>query len=220
MYWKMSIDLTRPLVSSMGQHDPLDGYITSLQLRATAAKQHQPADGPDLIDASRQFATMIEGTELTTPDPLGIGGLLVDSYRLAQLIHQKATPDDGLLKHLLSAALTGLDYYAKSGELRAPAVYRLAFRELGLAIGLQAAQCTWETVIDDSTANSKRLSTQLESLQHYLPIGKQIEAFWLDTAHQGVDTWSKHCDINEVMLATQLAPDGFLVLAFSSPAGF
>lgn len=26
MYWKMSIDLTRPLVASMGQHDPLDGF--------------------------------------------------------------------------------------------------------------------------------------------------------------------------------------------------
>ena len=36
MYWKMSIDLSRPLVSSMGQHDPLDGLITYWQLQATA----------------------------------------------------------------------------------------------------------------------------------------------------------------------------------------
>jgi hypothetical protein len=28
MYWKMSIDLSCPLVTSMGQHDPLDGLIT------------------------------------------------------------------------------------------------------------------------------------------------------------------------------------------------
>ena len=27
MVWKMSIDLTRPLISSMGQHDPLDGLV-------------------------------------------------------------------------------------------------------------------------------------------------------------------------------------------------
>ena len=32
MYWKMSIDLTYPLVPSMGQHDPLDGLITYQQL--------------------------------------------------------------------------------------------------------------------------------------------------------------------------------------------
>src|SRR5918992_716353 len=28
MSWKMSVDLTRPLVPSMGLHDPLDGYVT------------------------------------------------------------------------------------------------------------------------------------------------------------------------------------------------
>jgi hypothetical protein len=38
MYWKMSIDLSYPLVSTMGHHDPLDGFITYLQLQATAAK--------------------------------------------------------------------------------------------------------------------------------------------------------------------------------------
>lgn len=28
MYWKMSVDLSRPQVPSMGHHDPLDGYIS------------------------------------------------------------------------------------------------------------------------------------------------------------------------------------------------
>ena len=32
MHWKMSIDLTRALVPSMGQHDPLEGYITVMRL--------------------------------------------------------------------------------------------------------------------------------------------------------------------------------------------
>ena len=38
MYWKMSIDLSYPLVPSMGQHDPLDGLVTYCQLQATAKK--------------------------------------------------------------------------------------------------------------------------------------------------------------------------------------
>ena len=38
MHWKMSIDLSYPLVASMGQHDPLDGFITYLQLQSTAEK--------------------------------------------------------------------------------------------------------------------------------------------------------------------------------------
>ena len=33
MVWKMSIDLTYPLVASMGHHDPLDGLITYRELR-------------------------------------------------------------------------------------------------------------------------------------------------------------------------------------------
>jgi hypothetical protein len=33
MYWKMSIDLNRALVHSMGQHDPLDGYVTYCEIQ-------------------------------------------------------------------------------------------------------------------------------------------------------------------------------------------
>ena len=37
MFWKMSIDLTHPLVPSMGQHDPLDGFVTYSELQAAAS---------------------------------------------------------------------------------------------------------------------------------------------------------------------------------------
>ena len=40
MYWKMSIDVSYPLVMSMGQHDPLDGYVTYNKLRATALRSN------------------------------------------------------------------------------------------------------------------------------------------------------------------------------------
>jgi len=46
MYWKMNINLSRPLVESMGQHDPLDALITYLQLTATAA--NDPTLPPEL----------------------------------------------------------------------------------------------------------------------------------------------------------------------------
>lgn len=36
LHWKMSIDLSRPLVPAMGQHDPLDGLITYYQLQGQA----------------------------------------------------------------------------------------------------------------------------------------------------------------------------------------
>jgi hypothetical protein len=42
--WKMNIDLERPLVPSMGRHDPLDGRIAIETLRATA-----PDGGDELL---------------------------------------------------------------------------------------------------------------------------------------------------------------------------
>jgi hypothetical protein len=214
MYWKMSIDLTRPLVPSMGQHDPLDGYVTALQLAATAAALPEAIDKPDLADAAAQFAAMIAGEGLASSDPLGIGGLLTDAYRVHQLLEQEVPADTYLLEALLTAALMGLQHYARSDDLQLPAEYRLAFRELGLAIGLQAAERLWQAAQDRQTRSlTAGAHARLQALMAYVPIGEQIESFWRDPAHQRARSWLEHHDINDVMLATRLLPDGFLVLA-------
>lgn len=211
MYWKMSIDLSRPLVSSMGQHDPLDGYVTAIQLGAAVNGLPQSGSRPELERASQHFAAMLQVAEFASADPLGIGGLLSDAYRVEQLIRLGAMTDDGLVERLLGAALTGLGVYANSGELQAPARYRLAFRELGLAIGLEAANRMHEDRSRQQPALSPLARERLEALQQYVPLGDEIESFWLCAENQGTDSWVEHRDINEVMLATRLAPDGFLV---------
>ncbi len=214
MYWKMSIDLSRPLVPSMGQHDPLDGYITALQLRATAASLPEPLSQPDLDDETHQFEAMIRRGEWATADPLGLGGLLIDAYRVAQLVQQRAVQERHLIENLLQAALSGLQHYAKSGELRLPLEYRLAFRELGLAIGLHAVEKMWHTANSDADRSftNARVRAQLEDLMSYVYLRDEIESFWRKAEHRSNATWYEHRDINEVMLATSLVPDGFLVL--------
>ena len=214
MVWKMSIDLTHALVPSMGQHDPLDGYITALQLHITAATLAEPADGPDLGKALGEYAAMIRGSDFATPDPLGLGGLLVDAWRVAQLTQQGAQTDEPLLEPLLNGAAAGLEYYARSHELQQPANYRLAFRELGLAIGLHALERLQREVeqAPRETGASARLRALLQALARYLPLRDSIETFWRDPANRRSDTWTEHRDINEVMLATSLVPDGFLML--------
>ena len=214
MHWKMSIDLTRVLVPSMGQHDPLEGYISNLQLRVTAAAQPAPVTGPDLEEETRQYATMLRRSELATADPLGLGGLLVDAYRLLQLVQQGVKTDTQLLKQLLDAALTGLPHYVRGGELELPARYRLAFRELGLAIGLHAVERMQQEVghAGRQTVSDPQLRAQLQSLMQYLPLRDEIEGFWRSPEQQRTSSWIEHQDINEVMLATSLAPEGFLVL--------
>jgi hypothetical protein len=211
MVWKMSIDLSRALVPSMGKHDPLDGYITALQLASTAATKPRSENDPTLEHEVAGYAHMVEKGEWVTDDPLGIGGLLVDIWRLQQLAQQGMQPMPELIETLLDATITGLSYYTRSGELQQPAQYRLAFRELGLAIGLQAIER-----LNQQHANKPELQDKLRALMRYTYLRKTIENFWSDPANQ-TDTWNEHRDINEVMLATSLSPDGFLVLPSHGP---
>jgi hypothetical protein len=39
-----------------------------------------------------------------------------------------------------------------------------------------------------------------------------VEAFWLEPRNRETNTWTEHREINMVMLATSLAPDGYLLL--------
>jgi hypothetical protein len=112
---------------------------------------------------------------LATADPLGIGGLLVDTRRcrrlgMAELAHA-----------VRSAAELGLRHHTA----RPPAHARLAFRELGLSIGLAA---------DGSRPDLRA----------------ELESHWLDPTHRRTPLYQEHADINDVMLATSLIPDGFL----------
>ena len=92
MFWKMSIDLTYPLVPSMGQHDPLDGFVTYLELQATAeAMNLGPQMVPDLRAEISDMAGICRRLNLITTDPLGIGGLMFDAARITQLIIQKGS---------------------------------------------------------------------------------------------------------------------------------
>ena len=123
-------------------------------------------------------------------------------------------PLQGLLQEMLNAAVVGLSIYTRDNSLHLQALSRLAFRELGLAIGLQAVERI-ETVFSrspDLFRNASRLTPLLESLKDYLPLLEQIEQFWLDPENREVTSWKDHADINMVMLATSLAPEGFLDL--------
>jgi hypothetical protein len=189
MYWKMSVDLSRPQVASMGHHDPLDGYITCLQLAETA-QLLAVIGGPDVAKPAAVYRTMFEPHGLATGDPLGLGGLLVDAYRLYQLDR-----DAELRAAILDGARIGLSHFAEHGDLDRPASHRLAFRELGLAIGLSALR-----------------HLPVRELAQYVALGDEIRDFWNVDANRRSPTYLEHADINDVMLATSLEPDGFLRL--------
>ena len=219
MVWKMSIDLSRPLVPSMGHHDPLDGFITCTQLQTTKSAQPSTPHGPGLEDEAADFAAMVAGQDWATADPLGLGGLLADASRVAQLMPLGAFAGSDLLDALLAAAVRGLAGYAQRNDLSYPASRRLAFRELGLAIGLSAVPLIENEVRMRHRHLSRRaeMHEQIKALSAYVALGPEIESFWRHPQHREDRTWSEHRDINEVMLATSLVPAGFLRIPSEEP---
>jgi hypothetical protein len=212
MYWKMSIDLTYPLVPSMGQHDPLDGFITYSELQA-AARDFKQLSKFDLSSEIADMKNICQGMNMATNDPLGIGGLLSDSARIAQLM-RNGFSYMGLLETVIGASLLGVESFATGQSLELPADYRLAFRELGLSIGLKGVKelIGWIKENPDLFNRKNSLQEHVESLARYAPLGEAIDQFWMISKNWEHCSWTDHQDINMVMLATSLAPDEFLTI--------
>ncbi len=214
MYWKMSIDLSYPLVTSMGHHDPLDGLITYSELRATAGKYPAGSELPDLSAEITDMAAICDGINWTTDDPLGIGGLLTGAYRIAQLIVLEKFVRPDLLGNVLKDSLTGLGRFTRTSPLDLPADYRLAFRELGLSIGLQAVKKLQELIGKHPGVfkNNRDIYSHIRGIMDYFHLAERINTFWLKRDNRESGSWTEHREIDMVMLATSLSPEGYLSL--------
>ena len=214
--WKMSIDLSRPLVSSMGQHDALDGLVTFALLRRTAVELGVSAQGPDLGREQQALERIAGQVTWTTTDLLGLGGLLADAAYTAQLSSLGAF-EGGLLPRLLTATMPGLR--GAGSTLGGEARRRLAFRELGLAIGLEAPPVIAAALEahPEHFPNLEQTSLLLQRVEEHHSLGPEIRSFWLEPRNRLSHTWREHLDINAVMLATSLLPDGYLILRRPPP---
>jgi hypothetical protein len=214
LYWKMSVDLSRPVVRRSGHHDPLDGYLT---FRALAAPG-PPAPGPEgatglgeEITGLADLAGLDDPSQWVTHDPLGIGSLLIDAWRVGQLRGRGVAVDDGLLPRILHAAGESYGVFRKSRYLDQPPAHRLPFRELGLSQGFHALERLAAGIDEGAVpgwagAAERGLSRLLDGTA----AAHRIEGTWSDEESRALETWREYRDINGVMLATSLLPDGFL----------
>jgi hypothetical protein len=209
LHWKMSIDLSYPLVASSGMHDPLDGLVTCHEIEDCVRlfpELHWPYDLDTEIAESE---AMIEAGRWETNDALGIGGLLFDAGRALQL----AFSGRDLMttaRRLVSAALNSLEAYLRRTDLRVPAEYRLAFRELGMTTGLHGVETMKRLLAEHPAACPATLREEIDDLMRFAVHASTIEKFWCEPRNHKVRSWQDHRDINEVMLATSLLPDEFL----------
>lgn len=210
LFWKMRIDLSAPLVPSTGLHDPLDAHITYSELSACAEKFPEDRRLPALDVEIAETAAMIEDQQWHTDDPLGLGGLLFDAGRVFQLIDAGYPTNPGIAEALVHAATESLMSIVHHMPSSDPAEQRLAFRELGLSIGLGAVTTLRGIISNHPGLFSDRLQQEVKDLREYRILGEAIERFWSQRENQQVSTWLDHVDISRVMLATSLLPDEFL----------
>lgn len=197
MFWKMSTDLSRPLVNSMGQLDPLDGFVTFLDLQATAKSSH--IEFPELERGLLSFLEMSSGMRWITGDCLGIGELLADVARLILLPSIDERINRRMRANVLTDTIRSLELIDTEALTTRSANHRLAFRELGLSIGLNKI-CECRRLV----RHEHDLSAMLDPILEYTGIAAQIEAFWKSSSHRTGHAWDDHADINNVMLATSL----------------
>ena len=117
-----------------------------------------------------------------------------------------------MLKSLLEDIDISLQVFIKHNTLNLSAKDRLAFRELGLAIGLSAIPLM-QTSINQNTERFKhinQLTILLTQILRFYPLCDFIKVFWSESKNRTVNSWTEHADINNVMLATCLAPDSYL----------
>jgi hypothetical protein len=191
----------------MGQHDPLDGLLTYEQIQASSGGRPEF----DLSDEIRETAQLCAGRNWETDDALGIGGLLCDAWRLAQLISSGTARDPALLADLLRASVRGLEALLRQRPFERPATSRLAFREFGLSIGLHATRRLRHLAARGSNVSGQEaLRDPLRVLARCEPVADDIEGFWREPSNRESPSWRAHRDINEVMFATSLMPGGFL----------
>lgn len=185
MYWKMSTDLSRPLVTSMGAHDPLEGMILALSL-----EQAVPSMAEELEPLIGKFSALCGSQNWTTSDSLGIGGLLLNTRKAVALEKSGVElPDTVKSQKLIEESKESLEQFKKVFIPQQKAEQRLAFRECGLSLGLRVISASEE---------------KASEFEEYMVLADKIEDFWSNEENQRASSWKDHLNINEIALASSL----------------
>jgi hypothetical protein len=194
MYYKMSVDLSVPVMKSMGAHDPLEGLLCVLAVSVAV-----PEKTAGLETLERDLRMLCQGMNWSTADALGIGGLLLNTARSAELaMSGKEMPENIQPEQLFTESLASLQAFSKQVyNPLMPAEGRLAFRECGLTLGIR--------VLYGLRKRYGELVMELDALKNFVPLADEIESFWIHPMNRKSPTWVDHLDINAVTLASSLA---------------
>jgi hypothetical protein len=158
---------------------------------------------------AHDYLELAQRSAWPSADPLGTGGLLCGAWALWRS-ERGADPD--AVADLVEPAVAGIVHVTGQRLLEHDPARRLGFRELGLAIGLHAAD-RLETSMARATAadeRPRRLARSVGALGQRRALRERIESTWSAPDNRRQPAWTEHRDINDVMLATSLVPAGYL----------
>jgi hypothetical protein len=134
MFWKLSMDLSQPIVDSEGNLDPIDGYVTYTRLQETSDDHHVLDE--ELAALKKIVDDKVEN--YSSSDVLDLGMML---WTVHWLVPQPTWPVSALwpaklqhrvFEHLFVAIKNFRLFYLSKEK-------RLACREFGAALGLRTA---------------------------------------------------------------------------------
>lgn len=193
MVWKMSMDLSTPLVASEGNLDPIDGYVIFRLLQAAATQSN---DGPVLAEEIKDYERVMQrkGEHLVSSDPLDLGMTLWTVHWF---------PEEEWANKLSRRCFEQLyDLFEINRYLERNMKFRLAFREFGTCLGVQ---CQSEQ------------ATEKESAENLKVYADSIITAWDSYMELTISTGLAPDDlrpITRVMYATALIPGGKLTIGF------
>ncbi len=186
MFWKLSMDLEKPLVESEGNLDPIKGYVIYKLLQDTQG------DGSMVLQGEIALLKKIVDTKIDdydSSDPLDLGMTLWTAHW--------CIPQEEWAGKLTEKALYCLKNLIESKHFEQPTRRRLAFREYGTALGVQA--------VVSRTSGDEFVDAEIRELPDL--ICKQWwEAGLVLTPGTQVQGWTDLMPITAVMCASALVP--------------
>jgi hypothetical protein len=151
MVWKMNMSLTKALVASEGNLDPIDGYVIFRLLQASAV---EAGDGEVLAEEISDYRRVMnrKGEHYVSSDPLDLGMTLWSAHWFSERETWAAELARGCFEQMYN--LFEINRY-----LERNIKFRLAFREFGACMGIE---CQAEQANEkESAVNLKTFSTAI-----------------------------------------------------------
>ncbi|KAF1809376.1 hypothetical protein P152DRAFT_484690 [Eremomyces bilateralis CBS 781.70] len=184
MYWKMSMDLSEPLVRSEGNLDPMDGYVVFRLLQSTGGDSQMLAN--EIGEYEKIVRTKWQGYSSTDPLDLGMSLWTVHWFSGEEWA-------DGILE----SAVRDLKRLFKLGGFEGPQQRRLAFRDFGTCLGIECSTT--------GTAWRSRAKSITDSWEH----GGLVPVRSDNAVSVGMNAEDELTPINTVMYAAALIPGAF-----------